>query len=309
MRNKPISLMSSLLFNLTALALILSIFVYRTDLGFAQGGADDSETPVLTPRKTQVEDDADDADDDDDEGDDQQVYTYVVQPGDNLWRIARQLGLPYAVLAAQTDNPRRIFAGQVFTYSSEQVESRVSVTTVTVSQGDGDTYTFTVRAGDTLSHIAMWLGVPLEMLAEQVEDPSSIQPGQIFSYVSDRRIDTPPLLTDNDGTDSDGIDTTGIYTDGDGYDTTGQFTDNDGTDSDGIDTTGQFTDNDGTDSDGIDTTGQFTDNDGTDSDGIDTTGQFTDNDGTDSDGIDTTGQQDDTDIDDTDDTADSDDSD
>ena len=190
----------------------------------------------------------------------------MVQPGNNLWRISRQLGLPYAVQAAQADNPRCIFAGQVFTYSSEQMKSRVSVTTVTVSQGDGATHTFTVRAGDTLSHIAMWLGVPLETLAEQVEDPSSIQPGQIFSYVSDRRIDTPPLLTDNDGTDSDGIDTTGIYTDGDGYDTTGQFTDNDGMDSDGIDTTAQFTDNDGTDSDGIDTTGQQDDTDNDDTD-------------------------------------------
>ena len=78
-------------------------------------------------------------------------------------------------------------------------------------------------------------------------------------------------LTDNDGTDSDGIDTP-------------TPTDNDGTDSDGFDTPTP-TDNDGTDSDGIDTPTP-TDNDGTDSDGIDTL-KPTDNDGTDSDGVNT----------------------
>ncbi len=144
------------------------------------------------------------------------------------------------------------------------------------SASGAQTFTFTVRPGDTLSHIALYLGVPLETLAAQTDNPSLIFPGQKFTYVSDHRIDTPPLFTDNDGTDSDG------------YDTTGNYTDNDGTDSDGYDTTGNYyTDNDGTDSDGYDTTGNYTDNDGTDSDGYDTTGNYTDNDGTDSDGYDT----------------------
>ena len=290
MRSKLTFFFRALVFNLISLALVLSIVVYRTDFSFAQGSAEDSDTPVLTPRETQVEDEADD-------GDDQQDYSYVVQPGDNLWRIAKLLGVPFEVLAAQTDNPRRIFVGQVFTYrsehlQSEQTESGFSVTTVTVSEGDGNTYTFTVRQGDTLSHIALWLDTTVEELIAQVGDPRGLKVGQQISYRSSQRVDTPPLVTDNDGTDSDGIDTTG------------QFTDNDGTDSDGIDTTGIYSDNDG-----IDTTGQFTDNDGTDSDGYDTTGQFTDNDGTDSDGIDTTGQLDDTDNSDTDDTDDTDDSD
>ncbi len=332
METRIVTLFKVLIFNLLSLSLVFGIVVNRTDIVIAQANTEDSDSPILTPRETQVEAEADEDEDDGDGDDGPEVLSYFVQPGDNLWSIARQLGVPYQALAAQTDNPRRIYAGQVFTYSSQdmQVSSFESSSSesaiVSVSLGDGDTYTFTVRPGDTLSHIALWLGVPLETLAEQVENPSRILAGQQITYVSDQRIDTPPLLTDNDGTDSDGIDTTGQFTDNDGIDTDYlqrqdnqqqqvqqqqqvPYTDNDGTDSDGIDTTGQFTDNDGTDSDGIDTTGQFTDNDGTDSDGIDTTGNLTDNDGTDSDGIDTTGLQDDTDNSDSNDSDDSDDSD
>ena len=278
------------IFNLLCLALLFGIVLYRVDFSFAQDSVEETSEAVLVPRESQIEVDDNDDDDEGDGDGDAEINIYVVQPGDNLWAIARQLGIDFDLLAAQTENPRRIFAGQVFTYSKVDIQTSGAVS-VSASEGEVTTHTFTVRAGDTLSHIAMWLGLPLETLKERVDNPSRIQPGQTISYVSDRRIDTPPLLTDNDGTDSDGIDTTGQFTDNDGtdsdgIDTTGQLTDNDGTDSDGIDTTGQLTDNDGTDSDGINTTGQLTDNDGTDSDGIDTTGQFTDNDGTDSDGVD-----------------------
>ncbi len=333
MKNRFLTIFNVLIFNLLSLSLVFGIVVNRTDIVIAQANAEDSDSPILTPRETQVEAEADEDDDDGDGNDGPVVLSYVVQPGDNLWGIARQLGVPYQALAAQTDNPRRIYAGQVFTYSSQDLQvaslessSGESEAVVSVNLGDGDTYTFTVRPGDTLSHIALWLGVPLETLAEQVENPSRILAGQKITYVSDQRIDTPPLLTDNDGTDSDGIDTTGQFTDNDGtdsdgIDTTGQFTDNDGIDTDNLqpqDNQQQqiqrqeqvpYTDNDGTDSDGIDTTGNLTDNDGTDSDGIDTTGNLTDNDGTDSDGIDTTGLQDDTDNSDSNDSDDSDDSD
>ncbi len=126
------------------------------------------------------------------------------------------------------------------------------------SASGAQTFTFTVRPGDTLSHIALYLGVPLETLAAQTDNPSLIFPGQKFTYVSDHRIDTPPLFTDNDGTDSDGYDTTGNY-----------YTDNDGTDSDGYDTTGNYTDNDGTDSDGYDTPVPTDNSDYSDSDNSD----------------------------------------
>jgi len=96
------------------------------------------------------------------------------------------------------------------------------------SAGGAQTFTFTVRPGDTLSHIALYLGVPLETLAAQTDNPSLIFP------------DTTGNYTDNDGTDSDG------------YDTTGNYTDNDGTDSDGYDTPPPSADSADSDSDNSD---------------------------------------------------------
>ena len=340
MRNKLRSFSIVFFFNLISLSLIFSVVLYKIDFVAAQGGSAAVDDPVLVPRKPEQADDDDGDDDDmgDDEGDD--VLVYTVQRGDTLRRIAAKLGISYQVLATQTDTPSLIFAGQRFFYSSGSRDDGESGGDATVNkatgvESTGQTWVFTVRQGDTLSHIAMWLGVSVDELAEQVDNPRYIVPGQKIAYVRGERIDTPPRVTDNDGTDSDGFDTTGNFTDNDGtdsdgYDTTGNFTDNDGydtdnagvggdtqvqqqqvqqrqndpytdndgTDSDGYDTTGNFTDNDGTDSDGYDTTGNFTDNDGTDSDGYDTTGNYTDNDGTDSDGYDTTGQQSDNDSDD-----------
>lgn len=331
MRDKLRSLSIVLLFNLISLSLIFSVLLYKIDFVAAQGNGATDDDPVLLPRESEQTDDedGDGGDDDMGDGDGDDLMIYTVQRGDTLRRIAAKLGVSYRVLAAQTDTPSLIFAGQKFVYSPADqsgASSAVAVAKIensivatSASSGAGQTWEFTVRQGDTLSHIALWLGVSLDELAEQVDNPRRIFPGQRIAYVREERIDTPPLVTDNDGTDSDGIDTTGQFTDNDGIDTDYlqpqvnqqqqiqqqqqvPYTDNDGTDSDGIDTTGQFTDNDGTDSDGIDTTGQLTDNDGTDSDGV-ATSQLTDNDGTDSDGIDTTGQQDDTDDNDSDDSG------
>ena len=266
MRNRMTSYLTFLFFNAITLSLIFATILYRTDIIVAQSNTEDSDSAAVLPRETQIDDGEDDDEGNADGDDGPEILTYVVKPGDTLFRIARMLGVSYQSLATQADNPSLIHAGQKFTYSPENSggasaapANNNEVNTAPHEDESGlNTYTFTVRPGDTLSHIAAYLGVSLAELAEQTENPARIHPGQKFTYISDQRIDTPPLFTDNDGTDSDGIDTTG------------QFTDNDGTDSDGIDTTGQWTDNDGTDSDGIDTTGQWTDNDGTDSDDIDT---------------------------------------
>ncbi|MDE2856631.1 MAG: LysM peptidoglycan-binding domain-containing protein [Chloroflexota bacterium] len=309
MRNKLRSISIVLFFNLISLSLIFSVVLYKIDFVAAQGSSAAEDDPVLLPRKSEQADDDDGGDDDMGDDDEDDVMVYTVQRGDTLRRIAARLGIPYQVLAAQTDTPSLIYAGQRFFYTSAHLNGESSVVPVApgesavVSRSSGNTWEFTVRQGDTLSHIALWLGVSVDELAQQVDDPRRIVPGQKFTYVRDERIDTPPLVTDNDGADSDGYDTDNAGVGGAAQVQQQQvqqrqndpYTDNDGTDSDGYDTTGNFTDNDGTDSDGIDTTGNFTDNDGTDSDGYDTTGNFTDNDGTDSDGIDTTGQQSDND--------------
>ena len=314
------SVLSLLFFNLISIALILSVVLYRTDFTFAQADESVSDSSVALPRDSdQADDDVDDDDlgDGDGEDDELAVHTYTVKPGDTLRRIAANLGIPYPVLRDQTDTPSLIYVGQVFYYSIKTVDAEAAAPSdagsanppapVTLPSPEGETglpkWEFTVRQGDTLSHIAIWLGVPIEELAQQVDDPRRIVPGQKFLYHRENRIDTPPLVTDNDGTDSDGIDTTGLSTDNDGTDSDGWDTENNQpyTDNDGIDTEYvqpqnnqqqvlqqqvPYTDNDGTDSDGI-ATSQLTDNDGTDSDGI-ATSQLTDNDGTDSDGIITT---------------------
>ena len=88
------------------------------------------------------------------------------------------------------------------------------------------TQTWTVRPGDTLSHIAAYLGIPLDDLKKQTANPSMIYPGKVHYYLSEQRIDTPPPFTDNDGTDSDGYDTP-PPTDNDGVNTEQQpHTDN-----------------------------------------------------------------------------------
>ena len=242
MRNKLRSISIVLFFNLISLSLIFSVVLYKIDFVAAQGNSEAEDDPILLPRKSEQADDDDDGDDDMGDGDEDDVMVYTVQRGDTLRRIAAKLGIPYQILAAQTDTPSLIYAGQRFFYSSSgrddgESGADAAVNKATVTESTGQTWEFTVRQGDTLSHIAMWLGISVDELAEQVDNPRYIVPGQKIAYVRGERIDTPPRVTDNDGTDSDG------------YDTTGNFTDNDGTDSDGYDTTGNFTDNDDSDSD------------------------------------------------------------
>ncbi len=230
---KVIAASTVLFFKVMSLALILTLFIYRTDFLSAQGGVSE-DAPVATPSSIEIKDEEDDDADGDDpptdndgydtppgEEDDRIVYT--IRPGDTLWRLAARLGIPYVVLRSQTDTPSMIHPGQKFYYRSEdRIDSSIPLTDDDGTDSDG-------------------YSTPL--------------PTTDFDGIS-----TPPL-TSNDGTDSDGYDTTGVLT-----------TDNDGTDSDGFDTTGELTtDNDGTDSDGVDTTGNATDNDGTDSDGVDAT--------------------------------------
>ena len=234
----------ALLVKLVSLALIVVLLFYRADFLNAQGGQMEDET-VITPRSIEIKDDEDDEDDagddppTDNDGydtppgeEDELVYTYTIRPGDTLWRLAARLGIPYAVLKAQTDNPSMIHPGQQFIYrDADRIDSSIPPTDDDGTDSDG-------------------YNTPL--------------PSTDFDGIS------TPLPTDNDGTDSDGIDTTGNLTDNDGtdsdgIDTTGNLTDNDGTDSDGIDTTGNLTDAGDADSDGYDTPPP-SDNDDSDND-------------------------------------------
>ncbi len=234
MRSNLVEFTSPVLLHLLALLLAIALVVYRAEITYAHGVDGAAELAVADPRDMQVEnDDLDDDDEDDPQMDDDDTegsQTYTVQPGDNLWNIAQKLGVPFGTLKAQKSNPSLIQPGDQITIVNEEPDDTPPTSTGGTTddnggQDAGQTFEFIVRPGDTLSQIAEYLGVSYESLAAQTDDPSSIYPGQVFTYVSENRIDTPPLFTDQDGTDSDGY-----YTPAPGP------TDYDGTDSDGYDT-------------------------------------------------------------------------
>ena len=258
-------------FNLLALLLAIALVAYRTEIAYAHGNDGAAELAVANPRDMQVEDDDLDDDDEDDpptDGDDTDSddtdgdQTYTVQPGDNLWSIAKKLGVPFNMLKAQISDPSLIQPGDQLTIGNENV---------TWDSNAEQVFEYIVRPGDTLSQIAAYLGVPYESLAAQTDDPSSIYPGQVFLYVSMFRIDTPPLFTDLDVTDNDGYDTpqpptdyAGPYRRGYEYDNSlpdleyGYLTPEPPTDHDGVWTPpdleyGYTTQPPPTDNDGIDT--------------------------------------------------------
>jgi cell wall-associated NlpC family hydrolase len=108
--------------------------------------------------------------------------THVVQPGENLYRIALRYGVSVSVLAAynHVSDPTRLSVGQVLripatgTSSSPAKKSPAkSTTTQTV------TYRYTVSRGDTLASIAQRFGTTVEVLKRANSlQANLIHPGQ-----------------------------------------------------------------------------------------------------------------------------------
>jgi spore coat assembly protein SafA len=100
--------------------------------------------------------------------------TYIVQPGDTLFNIARQFGVPLAALIAanpQIADPDLIFPGQII------------VIPVTPAPPVPPGFNYVVQPGDTLFFIARRFGVSLDALIAanpQIADPNLIFPGQII---------------------------------------------------------------------------------------------------------------------------------
>ena len=241
MRSKLLSLISVLFFNLMSLCLIFAIVGYRTDFSFAQGSSEDADPAVNLPRNTELAKDDDDDDDDgddpmtDNDGTDSDGYDTPPPPTDNDG---------FDTPPPPTDNDGTDSDG----FNTPPPTDNDGVDTPLPEDDRAttgpQTYVFVVRSGDTLSQIAEYLGVPLEMLAMQTANKSMIYPGQKFYYVKEYRADTPPLFTDNEGADSDSVGAqvaaagaaaqvnqpqNQSYTDDDGIATTA-FTSNDGTD-------------------------------------------------------------------------------
>lgn len=137
--------------------------------------------------------------------------TYVVQPGDTMFSIARRYGVTLAALQVanpQVTNINLIFPGQVLALPSS---GGIPPT------GGGNTYV--VQPGDTMSGIAAMFGVSLQALEAanpQVTNPNFILPGQVItipqasSSAATNNNNSSGTVPNTGGTGSTGVPTVAI---------------------------------------------------------------------------------------------------
>ncbi len=106
-----------------------------------------------------------------------QETTYIVQPGDNLFRIALRFGMRYEELAAYNNivNPHQIYVGQVI-----RIPGRGTGTPTPPVTG-GETL-YTVQPGDNLFRIALRYNLNYLYLAAYngIANPHRIYVGQVI---------------------------------------------------------------------------------------------------------------------------------
>ncbi len=134
--------------------------------------------------------------------------TYVIQWGDNLYRIALKFGLTTQQLAQANNiyNPDHIYAGQVLvipgvdadndpeqeTETSPDAEAAPasnsesdvsSASTEEPAEAEYSSTTYIVKRGDTLSRIATRFGISTQLLVQynEIWNPSFIYGGQILT--------------------------------------------------------------------------------------------------------------------------------
>ncbi len=113
--------------------------------------------------------------------------THVVQPGENLFRIALKYGTSWPVLAAANNlaNPNLIYVGQVLVIPAGGTLPPVTPAPVTPAPATPKppaTGTYTVVAGDNLSRIAARFGTTVAALvqANKIVNPNLIFVGQVL---------------------------------------------------------------------------------------------------------------------------------
>lgn len=107
--------------------------------------------------------------------------TYVVQPGDNLFRIALNHGLTTQALASANgiSNLSRVYVGQVLRIPGPGSTTVASAAPTTRTES-ATSSTYVVKRGETLYRIAVNHGVSLQALAQanSILNPSHIYTGQ-----------------------------------------------------------------------------------------------------------------------------------
>jgi LysM repeat protein len=118
-----------------------------------------------------------------------QQQRYVVQPGDNLFRISLRFGVPVASIAQANGiaNPNLIYVGQVLIIPAggqpvpPTSTPRPGGPTPTPPPGGGET-TYVVQRGDTLNRIAARFGTTAAAIAQLngIANPNLIFVGQVL---------------------------------------------------------------------------------------------------------------------------------
>lgn len=131
----------------------------------------------------------------------EQFQTYIVRPGDTLFRIAVRFGTTTAALAELNGITNRslIFSGQELRIPGEETELPPETPTTT----------YTVRPGDTLYRIAVRFGTTISVLSElnNLSNPSFIFYGQVLEIPSEEAApeadaDTPAVEAPQEDTTS-----------------------------------------------------------------------------------------------------------
>jgi len=112
--------------------------------------------------------------------------SYVVQPGENLFRIALRHGLTTAQLAAYNGiiNPDRVYAGQVLlipdSNSAPAAQPAPAAAPASAPEAATTSVTHLVQRGEILSAIALKYGVSVQAIAQAngIYNPSLIYAGQ-----------------------------------------------------------------------------------------------------------------------------------
>lgn len=135
--------------------------------------------------------------------DDQGNQTYVVQAGDNLYRIAQRYGTTVSaiVTANSITNPNLIYVGQVLVIPSGSTPPTTPPPTTPPTTNPPPpttgTSTYTVQRGDNLSRIAQRFGTTVSAIVaiNSIANPSLIYAGQVLNIPGGGGVANPPTTT------------------------------------------------------------------------------------------------------------------